>query len=30
VVMVAYDYHAGKSIPIPQEWRDAVHKLEGI
>ena len=30
VVMVAYDYRTGKSIPILQEWRDAVHKLEGV
>ena len=30
VVMVAYDYHIAKSIPIPQEWREAVHKLEGL
>ena len=28
VVLVTYDYHAGKSIPIPQEWRDAVHQFE--
>jgi len=28
-VMVAYDYHAGKSIPIPDEWREAVRQLEG-
>jgi acyl-CoA thioester hydrolase len=30
VVMVAFDYHAGKSIPIPQEWREAVRKYEGV
>ncbi|MEW6027871.1 MAG: thioesterase family protein [Chloroflexota bacterium] len=29
VVMVAFDYRAGKSIPIPQEWREAVRKYEG-
>lgn len=28
VVMVAYDYRQGKSIPIPQEWRDAAQKFE--
>ena len=30
VVMVAFDYHQGKSIPVPQEWRDAVNKFEGL
>jgi acyl-CoA thioester hydrolase len=30
VVMVTYDYHTGKSIPIPQDWRDAVQKFEGV
>jgi len=30
VVMVAYNYYAGKSIPIPQEWRDAVQKFEEL
>ncbi len=30
VVMVAFDYHAGKSIPIPQEWREAVRKYEVV
>ena len=30
VVMVAYDYREGKSIPIPQDWRDAATKFEGI
>ena len=30
VVMVAYDYHMGKSFPIPQEWRDAVYNFEGV
>jgi acyl-CoA thioester hydrolase len=30
VVMVTYDYRAGKSIPVPQEWRDAAAKLEGL
>ena len=28
VVMVAFDYHLGKSIPVPQEWRDAVNRFE--
>lgn len=30
VVMVAYDYYTAKSIPVPQEWRDAVRRLEGL
>ena len=30
VVMVAYDYHTGKSIPIPQEWREKVVEFENI
>ena len=30
VVMVAFDYYQGKSIPVPQEWRDAVNKFEGV
>ena len=30
VVMVTYDYHTGKSIPIPQEWRDAVYRFDGV
>jgi acyl-CoA thioester hydrolase len=30
VVMVAYDYHTGKSIPIPQDWREKIKQSEGI
>jgi acyl-CoA thioester hydrolase len=30
VVMVAYDYHDGKSIPIPQDWREKVSKFEEL
>ena len=30
VVMVAFDYYQNKSIPVPQEWRDAVDQFEGI
>jgi acyl-CoA thioester hydrolase len=29
VVMVAFDYYQNKSIPVPQEWRDAVNQFEG-
>jgi acyl-CoA thioester hydrolase len=27
-VMVGFDYHEGKTIVIPQEWRDKIGKLE--
>ena len=30
VVMVTYDYHMGKSIPIPPEWREKVSKFEEL
>jgi acyl-CoA thioester hydrolase len=30
VVMVTYDYHTGKSIPIPQDWREKIKQSEGI
>jgi acyl-CoA thioester hydrolase len=30
VVMVAYDYRTGKSIPIPPEWREIVSKFEEL
>jgi acyl-CoA thioester hydrolase len=30
VVMVAYDYHAGKTLPIPQEWREATSRFDGL
>lgn len=30
VVMVAYDYHAIKTIPIPQEWRARMTEFEGL
>lgn len=28
-VQVAYDYRAGRSVPIPDEWRAKVRALEG-
>jgi acyl-CoA thioester hydrolase len=28
-VLVAFDYSAMKSIPVPQRWRDAIGKFEG-
>jgi acyl-CoA thioester hydrolase len=30
VVLVAYDYQAGKSIPIPDDWREKISKFEGF
>ena len=30
VIMVAYDYHAEKTIPIPREWRDKIAEFEGL
>jgi acyl-CoA thioester hydrolase len=28
VVMVTFDYHTGKSIPIPDEWREIIRQSE--
>ena len=28
IIMVAYDYRAGKAISIPQEWREKITKYE--
>jgi len=30
VVMVTYDYRAGKTIPIPQEWMEKITTFERI
>jgi acyl-CoA thioester hydrolase len=30
VIMVAYDYKAGKTIPIPQQWREKISEFEGL
>ncbi|MFZ5883570.1 MAG: acyl-CoA thioesterase [Chloroflexota bacterium] len=30
VVMVTYDYRAGKTIPIPPEWRKKIMEFEGL
>jgi acyl-CoA thioesterase FadM len=30
IVMVAYDYHAIKTIPIPQEWRTKMTEFEEL
>jgi acyl-CoA thioester hydrolase len=29
-VLVAYDYQAKKSVPIPAEWRNLIQKFEGL
>ncbi len=28
-VLVAYDYHQGRSIPIPTDWRRVIEEFEG-
>jgi acyl-CoA thioester hydrolase len=30
VVVVTYDYRSGKTIPIPQEWREKISEYEGL
>lgn len=30
LVIVTYDYETGKTIPIPQEWRERITKFEGL
>lgn len=29
-VLVAYDYHARRSVPIPEEWRKVIQRFEGL
>lgn len=29
-VLVAYDYHNHRSVPIPEEWRKAILQYEGL
>jgi acyl-CoA thioester hydrolase len=29
-VLVAYDYRSSQTIPVPEDWRVAIHKLEGL
>lgn len=29
-IMVTYDYHQQQSIVVPDEWRKAISKLEGV
>lgn len=30
VVIVTYDYKEGKTIPVPQEWREKIIEFEGL
>ena len=30
LVIVTYDYKAGKTIPIPEEWREKIKQFEGL
>lgn len=30
VVLVTYDYREGKTIPIPQQWREKIIAFEGL
>lgn len=30
VALVTFDYRTGKTIPIPQEWRDKIIEFEGL
>ncbi len=29
-VLVAFDYHSGKTISLPREWRKAIMEFEGL
>jgi acyl-CoA thioester hydrolase len=29
-VMVTFDYHTGKTIPVPEKWREAIVDFEGL
>ena len=29
IILVAYDYRMGKSMPVPDEWREKIHQFEG-
>jgi len=29
-ILVAFDYHKNKTIPIPDEWREVFSKFEGL
>lgn len=30
VIVVAYDYRQGKTIPVPEEWREKIRQFEGL
>ena len=29
-VLVTYDYHSGRTIPLPTEWRETITQFEGL
>lgn len=29
-VLVAYDYQSGKTVPIPEQWRQVISEFEGL
>jgi acyl-CoA thioester hydrolase len=29
-VLVTYDYHSGRTVPLPPEWRETISKFEGL
>lgn len=30
VILVAYDYHRHQTVPVPDEWREAIARFEGL
>lgn len=30
IVLVAYDYHMGVTVPVPDEWREMINEFEGL
>jgi acyl-CoA thioester hydrolase len=30
VIVVAYDYREGKTIPVPEEWKEKIIAFEGL
>jgi acyl-CoA thioester hydrolase len=29
-VLVTYDYHSGKTVPVPENWRKVITEFEGL
>ena len=29
-VLVTYDYHSGRTVPLPPEWRETISQFEGL